>query len=161
MSANTSTATRVVMGIWATFSWRLRCVQATHQGYHTSGFSNGTHTQVCISRYNSAVECTRVAQYSVCDEGYFCVRGKRYACAPGRYGAARGVYSPDCSGPCSAGYYCPEYASTSPTMCECGEPQSFCPQGSATPLRVEEGYYSIGGTLKTRSAERKCEPGSW
>lgn len=40
--------------------------------------------------------------------GYFAVKGLRYICPPGHYGAEDGQYNPECSGLCDVpGYYCP------------------------------------------------------
>lgn len=53
-------------------------------------------------------------------------------CPSGRYGASEGMTSPQCTGECYAGFYCPS-GSVSPTQFECGGPEVFCPSGSAWP----------------------------
>ena len=45
--------------------------------------------------------------------------GYNYTCPPGVYGAAVGLSAPSCSGPCSAGYYCPA-GSANATAVACG-----------------------------------------
>ena len=37
----------------------------------------------------------------------------------------------------------------------------FCPTGSARPLPVHDGYYTIGGDEDHRNNEVKCESGFW
>ena len=58
----------------------------------------------------------------------------------GRWGKA-GESNPSCTGPCTAGYYCPE-ASYSATQNPCGNVTVYCPEGSSTPLTVDSGFYS-------------------
>jgi hypothetical protein len=121
---------------------------------------------------------------STCLEGYYCITGSTTAkgevaqaggalsppaaCNAGQYGVA-GATSAECTGPCSAGYYCPA-GSSSPTAVECataiggGAPllnEVYCPDGSDLPLPVPAGYYSTGGTSATRHAIAQCPPGSY
>ncbi len=46
---------------------------------------------------------------------------------------------------------------------QCGDVNYYCPRGSTYPIRVQGGYYSIGGNYdnKTRNAEAICPPGSY
>jgi hypothetical protein len=69
--------------------------------------------------------------------------GVRRECPAGRFGAAAGLASPDCSGACAAGYYCPS-GSTSATQLPCGGADVFCPANSGTPTAVTPGYFSSG-----------------
>lgn len=86
--------------------------------------------------------------------------GIRRLCPPGTFGATSGLQTQTCSGPCDAGYYCPE-GSTSPRQVQCGSPAVFCPGGNGVPLPVQNGYYSVGSGLATMFKERKCEPGHY
>lgn len=79
------------------------------------------------------------------------------ACPAGRYGVP-GMEDEACTGPCGAGYYCPEGA-TSARERECGSEYLFCPQGSGEPINVTTGWYATGGTLLTRSGEAECMAG--
>jgi hypothetical protein len=51
--------------------------------------------------------------------------------------------SPNCTGVCLPGYYCPE-GSISSSEIMCGEPNRYCPGADYRPTSVRTGYYSIG-----------------
>lgn len=46
------------------------------------------------------------------DYRYFCLAGIKYACPPGTFGWSSGLSTPQCSGPCAPGYYCPRLLNT-------------------------------------------------
>lgn len=87
-----------------------------------------------------------------------------------------GDINEDCSGPCSAGYFCPS-SSHSPMQEECGSANVYCPEGTQYRIKVEEGFYSIpllnpndlGIDLnqhkqeneRQRSGQSICDPGFW
>ena len=97
----------------------------------------------------------------MCEEGFYCVDGVRRPCPAGLFGNSRRLFDAQCSGNCSAGYYCPE-ASTRPDQIPCGSSSVYCPPGSVQPTPVQEGYYTVGGMGPiTRSDEAICEPGTW
>lgn len=50
---------------------------------------------------------TRTGQ-NVCESGTFCSNGISLQCPKGKYGNATGLSSPECSGWCIPGHYCPE-----------------------------------------------------
>ena len=54
---------------------------------------------------------TRFAQQP-CSPGTYCINGVVYDCPAGRFGITSRLASPECSGPCAVGHYCPS-ASTS------------------------------------------------
>ncbi|KAH7489081.1 uncharacterized protein KRP23_3019 [Phytophthora ramorum] len=105
-------------------------------------------------------------------------------CPAGTFGATAGSRTrvvPACvlSGLCTAGYYCPR-GSTSDTQLPCGSVNVFCPPGSALPVQVASGYYTVGDQKATkdsltedalaaerdkdrttRVAQRRCEPGHY
>lgn len=60
-----------------------------------------------------------------------------------------------CTGPCRAGYYCPE-GSTSATEKECGSPFLYCPAGVGAPIDVTPGWYATGGKELTRTGQEPC-----
>src|SRR5690554_6210988 len=95
-----------------------------------------------------------------CEPGFFCVGGVRYPCAAGRYGTNAGSATPGCDGRCQAGYWC-ESSSTSPTQHKCGSANVYCPEGTVTPLPVDDGSYTVGPTEDARVKQRPCEPGHW
>jgi len=63
---------------------------------------------------------TRWAQ-KVCPMGSYCVDGVVYDCPAGRYGGGDRLTTPDCTGPCAKGYYCPAASTT--------KNQNPCPVG--------------------------------
>ena len=79
---------------------------------------------------------------------------------------------PGCEGPCARGFFCPE-ASTTPYAAPCGGPAKVCPTGSAEPIGVPDGYYSVHSGPdaderaardprgETRDAMLPCEPGHY
>ncbi|KAJ1448052.1 hypothetical protein M885DRAFT_167469 [Pelagophyceae sp. CCMP2097] len=97
-------------------------------GYFTTGGSSNTRTG-----------------FEACPAGEYCLGGLRFDCSAGRYGAAGAAYADaDCAGPCARGYYCPE-RSTAATANACGGPAFVCPTGSAKPIAVPDGYFSVHG----------------
>ncbi len=71
---------------------------------------------------------------SVCERGRFCIGGVFRLCPAGRYGSALGVAVVECTGNCSAGFYCPA-GSVSQVQANCADgPGSFCPE--VRPLSV-------------------------
>ena len=94
----------------------------------------------------------------LCEAGYYCPEGsnskQQYPCPGGRWGS-EGMGDESCSGSCEPGYYC-NTSSTSSRQNECGNEFFYCPPGSPTPLSVESGYYSVGGTSNTRVGQQLC-----
>jgi hypothetical protein len=96
-----------------------------------------------------------------CEPGFFCVAGVRTPCPRGLYGGTAGLSSATCSGPCAPGFSCSEASvSSSSTLCASG-PHMYCPLGSYRALDVPAGFYSVNGSLTTRSAVAACSPGSF
>ena len=125
------------------------------KGYYSLG--------VYSLQYNMQVDddsTTRDSQ-AICEPGYYCIKGLRAPCAPGRYGDAKGLTKPSCSGLCAPGYLC-ALASTSAKQLLCSTgPGEYCPLGSYQSLPVPSGYYSVNGTLTSRSAIVPCSPGTY
>jgi len=81
-----------------------------------------------------------------------------------------------CTGSCTAGYFCPE-ASFSSEQEACGGSNYYCPQGSSSPMKVLDGYYSIPllspdeyglnflpkhhENKLHKSGQKLCDPGFW
>eukprot|EP01031_Cornospumella_fuschlensis_P033632 gene33632-40683_t len=59
-----------------------------------------------------------------CPPGFYCVQGRRHLCRAGFWGGEWGAVIDTCSGPCDAGYYCPE-GSTSPRQFLCGDSERY------------------------------------
>jgi hypothetical protein len=85
---------------------------------------------------------------------------KAIKCPGGRYGISQGLSSPECSGSCSSGFFCPT-GSIKKGEFPCLNSTIYCPAGSAAPVKVDDGFYSISeggdGTLKT--GQTMCSPG--
>jgi hypothetical protein len=86
---------------------------------------------------------------SRCQPGQFCAGGVASACPPGRFGDGPGLTSADCSGTCSAGYFCPA-GSVSHRQLNCSSgPAYYCGE-------VEHARAALGpGSLCV------CFPASW
>lgn len=85
----------------------------------------------------------RTAQ-TECEPGNFCVEGERFLCPAGTFGSSPGLTSLFCSGPCLLGYFCGIGVDEALGGQRCGGAQWYCPEGSATPLEVGVGNYTIG-----------------
>ncbi|KAG5188061.1 hypothetical protein JKP88DRAFT_276023 [Tribonema minus] len=119
-------------------------------------------------------------QQARCEPGFYCVggvrrvamgvqgrlgmrvfEGVRYPCPAGRYGNRQGETSPQCSGSCDPGFYCPPASATS-TAEPCGSTDRYCPAGSAAPVAVAAGYFTVeDATAAVRSAQAVCPRGHW
>ena len=88
-------------------------------------------------------EQTRTMQLP-CEAGYWCSGGRRYECAPGRYGARARETSAECTGGCKAGFACPS-TSTSPKEIACPAPLKYAPPESGGCTDVNSGYYTSFG----------------
>ena len=120
--------------------------------YYCSGGSRHT---VSSAYYATGPSGRRTGQ-AKCPKGYYCNRGARHKCPAGRYGSETGLASSDCSGPCKAGYFCPE-GSTSATHSLCGADKTkprtyFCPAGSSEAILLGDDYY-MGAEASRRGTE--------
>lgn len=126
-----------------------------------------------------------------CPPGFFCPGdGISHDCPAGRYGSDSGLSDSDCSGPCTAAFYCP-LASVNSTsvvrllwslprvvlpvtrhdlsprmpadMQPCGSVDVYCPTESSAPLAVSEGFYSLPTTASPflRHSQQQCERGRY
>jgi len=100
---------------------------------------------VSMSLIVSGGSTTRAAERK-CEPGFFCQQGVKFHCRPGTWGGEYGLSTSSCSGNCAPGYYCP-LGSIAATEKFCGDPSRYCPGGSAVPLPVSIGFYSIGNEL--------------
>eukprot|EP01041_Mallomonas_annulata_P008562 gene8562-17664_t len=98
----------------------------------------------------------------LCRRGYYCEEGSvssmQAQCPGGRYGETEGLQSANCSGPCEQGYFCPAGSDNSRAN-SCGGIDTFCPEGSTSPLTVSIGHYSTAGDISHRSSQMPCEKG--
>lgn len=96
----------------------------------------------------------------ICPIGFYCRDGLRFQCPPGRFGAEVGSSNPTCAGKCDAGFYC-ETGSASRQQNLCGNSSVYCPPGSEAPLQVSPGFYTVGNTSRSRTAQVECHRGSY
>ena len=105
-------------------------------------------------------EATR-SGVSRCPSSQYCVNGTAFNCSAGRFGCATGLGSPDCNGPCAAGFFCPP-GSDSNRRYACGNASVYCPEGSGIPVLVSLGNYSLGGPQPDQhTMEAACPAGSY
>ena len=158
---------------------RVTCeCQLIFEDAYTSVYDQVTDTCTVVEKtelqyideswYEPNSSFTRYDEFE-CEPGYYCVGGLRYICPAGRYGSKRRAHSETvaegpltaCEGLCATGYYCPE-GSTSPYALPCGAASKICPEGSAVPIDVAEGYYSPATVSELhRSVQLPCPPGSY
>lgn len=116
------------------------------------------------SRANASVACSGVC---AAGPGSYCGTGMTAAtglpCPPGRFGSSLGLTGAGCTGPCSAGYACPE-GSTNSTTIVCG-PGSYSPSGSAQCTPCAPGAFGDAPASAVCSglclAGFSCPSGSW
>ena len=142
-----------------------------------TGSVNPTLTTRGKYSFRSAVQEATVAMMNAtmsnqaeCEPGHFCQDGTKYQCPEGTYSEVHGARQEEDCFPCLAGFYCPSYPgppSTNAAQKKCGGIHLFCPEGSARPLYVSVGHYSLGGensgenSVNVRTDQNKCPPGSW
>lgn len=96
-----------------------------------------------------------------CDIGHYCQDGSKFPCKEGFFGDSLKMTHEECSGSCSAGYYCPK-GSSSKEQINCGGSNYYCPSQSAKPVLVSDGYYSIGSNdNSTRTGQEICPIGHY
>ena len=81
--------------------------------------------------YTIGLEEEKTYSEQQCEAGFFCEEGVKKVCPQG--------------------YQCPTPGLSSPI--ECGDLSVYCEEGSVEPTPVLKGYYSIGGTNTTRTAQ--------
>jgi hypothetical protein len=98
---------------------------------------------------------------SFCEPGYYCpFDGYAYTCPAGRYGNVDNNSSPECSGTCKGGCFCPKGSTSDcPQSCPAGyycpvgaaepklcPPNFYCPAGSEKPVQCPAGYFCRAGS---------------
>jgi hypothetical protein len=63
--------------------------------------------------YTTGNNATTRSGQVICPMGSYCMNGKRYSCPGGRYGDQEGLFSANCTGICSRGFYCPAGSTSS------------------------------------------------
>jgi hypothetical protein len=142
--------------------------QVAQAGHYTFGGYTNPRTQITF----------RSKGEMICERGHYCLNGKRFKCPPGTFGSTPGLATELCSGRCSQGSICKE-GSTSGTgakcpvgyycnVTRCGAPQPcggvelYCPSGSAKPVSVTPGYFTLPNdptSESTREDQAQCPAG--
>ena len=133
--------------------------------------ADGVKTKCPRGRYGKSKGLSSDTCSGLVDPGHWSNEGatmvRERKCKAGRYAMIPGSTSGECEGPCLPGYYCPS-GSLSATQKHCGSPQVFCPSGSARPIRVSKGYYSVdmhgnnhSESATTRTKQLRCPIGSY
>lgn len=90
---------------------------------------------------------------SICEPGYWCSGGARFACPAGVYGNTKGLTTSRCTGPCPAGFSCP-LGSSVPVLCP---DRTFSTGGAAVCTQCV-----IGADLGNPDTEyRRCNTARW
>jgi hypothetical protein len=139
--------------------------------------------KVSVGYYSIGGNETQRSAQAICERGFYCANGIRYACPLGSYGLSVGLSfasGPDnsvflCSGLCEPGYYCPAnstssrqvqcppgtYGSTSgltDARCTASCPMgSYCEAASVLPRKCPAGRFGNVTGLSSPSCAKVCE----
>ena len=124
---------------------------------------------VALNHYSVGGDARTRGSQRACPSGSHCVRGRRVACAAGRYGVA-------CADVCPTGAYCPA-GSAAPTLCESGRfganeslggvgcaaaPRGrYALEGAAQPTDCPAGRFGSRSGLTGSTCEGPCAAGYW
>jgi len=147
------------------------CTSQCPNGYYCSaGTATGSQIPCPAGKYGNGAGQTSINGCLACPSGKYCVSGGTsdtiQSCLAGYCGYSQ-ASTPQCSQPCTPGYYCPT-GSECPSVVgelrtkaafECGGNNVYCQSGSQTPVPVPDGSYSIGGSSTTRTGIVDCERG--
>lgn len=133
--------------------------------YYCPGTGN-TETTLVPNGYIATGLSNQRDDIQICSTGYYCRLGIEQACNIG-YNCPPGMSIATGLGKCPAGYVCPftNQGAIGPHTQECvaatnNQPNKYyCPEGSRVNTLVSEGYYTIGGTERTRTGQKLCEAG--
>ena len=125
------------------FALSSYCVLSISNGNASSAVDSGVDPNCMLGSYRSTQPPFGACSgFKVCELGFFCLDGIRSPCPAGYFGDSQRLDSITCSGQCNAGYYC-SAGSITRTSNPCGRSDVFCPIGSAVPVEVPLGYYSV------------------
>lgn len=79
-------------------------------------------------------------------------------CPGGTFGNATALNSAKCSGLCPRGFYCPS-GTINGLSNRCGNSSTYCPAGSAIPIKIPSGYFGVGSTSSTFDSIQQCPKG--
>jgi hypothetical protein len=110
--------------------------------------ASGSPTPVDVGFYTDPAEDALHRSKQIrCEQGYYCEHGVRYQCPPGTFSDALAMSSLFTCRDCPPGFFCPKEAQVDPVEFPCGITEGaavYCPGGSAAPIAVSEGYYTVG-----------------
>lgn len=108
----------------------------------------------------------RLSQQLACPAGQYCASGVARPCPAGRFYS--GLRASECTGECSAGWYCPTGSATSRAQ-PCDALVEYCPAGSEAPTSVQPGWFAVavddhsddGSMVAVHVSVEECPPGWW
>lgn len=130
-------------------------------------------------RFGSATLLTAATCNGACTAGYFCVAGSTSAtaticplgsycpasssvataCAAGLYGSTTALATSSCTGPCTAGYWCPLGASSATAnACAAGY---YCPPAAGAAIACPLGTYASVTRSTTAACGGQCSAGRY
>ncbi len=128
---------------------------------------SGGPLRVPDGEYSAGVSLETGNRSVACPPGSYCEQGVRRDCPAGTFGCSIRLSTRQCSGNCSAGYFCTAGA-TSNVEQACGADHDehprevYCPSGVGEPAWVDIGHFSLGGTSADRmTAQAVCPLGSY
>lgn len=126
---------------------------------------SSTPTQVAAGYYSVGGE-TEKTQIStlLCEPGFYCMDGVKQSCPGGKVGIESGLTTPECNQNCPPGFFCPPQSSDLYAHSCRDDVSIYCPSGSASPVEVTKGYYSVQPDIAVApfagaASEEPCEPG--
>ncbi|CAN0436223.1 unnamed protein product [Ectocarpus sp. 12 AP-2014] len=123
-------------------------------GFYCSGTSNPAPTGGCYAGHYCTGGASTPTQNRT-DRGYYAPVGAavQYPCEPGTYNNEE---SQESCLDCTAGYYCPDQATITPTVCPVG---SYCPVGSDVAILCPSGTFSNELAVQLESGCTTCTQG--
>jgi len=86
-----------------------------------------------------------------CEKGYFCYKGAKSKCPPGKYGSTEGLSTSNCTAPCPLGHYCPQGTAR-------GDYEGT-PIAEGNGFKCPAGYYGGELGLEEKFCSGKCNEG--
>ncbi|CAN0384375.1 unnamed protein product, partial [Ectocarpus sp. 12 AP-2014] len=125
-------------------------------GFYCSGTSNPAPTGGCYAGHYCTGGASTPTQNRT-DRGYYAPVGAavQYPCEPGTYNNEE---SQESCLDCTAGYYCPDQATITPTVCPVG---SYCPVGSDVAILCPSGTFSNELAVQLESGCTTCTQGKY
>lgn len=128
-------------------------------GTEIAGVSQIQACTTCDAGYTCLGNGTWVSR-NLCSVGGYCPLGSYQPtpCPTGTISLLTGAANISTCQPCSAGFYCPYFATTIEIVCPINH---YCPQGTSDPINCWQGTYSDNTGLQLASECQNCTVGSY